>query len=160
MKKDCLHEQILWEYLDEEIDKPTLSQIEKHLEKCPCCQKALQELKGFDAHFSNVIQYCHEKKSSNPKTQKAEMPESIYSQHKGLIWMILPPLVMFSMFSALLFVAIIAPDISALPFSGEFKYIKSLSYKFIEIFFNSSLLIGFIFLGLFVWNMFFNRNTA
>lgn len=51
----CINEEKLWEYLDNEVDKITESQIEKHLEVCPNCQSELEQLMFFNTQFENAI---------------------------------------------------------------------------------------------------------
>lgn len=159
MKKDCMDEQTLWEYLDEELDGQQLPKIEAHLKNCPCCQKALKEVQCLDNQFSHLVKFCHQKnQATDTKVSTQEMPQPMYHQYKGMVWMILSLLTIFSIFSALLFIAIIAPDVSTLPFSGEFIFLKSFAYKTLQFFLNSSLIIGLVFLGLFAWNLMFSSS--
>ena len=153
---NCLNEQTIWEYIDKELDEPAQRKVEQHLKNCPCCQEQLYEIEALNFNFTKAIKTkdCFFRKPLSSKVQPCEgfvRYHRLYQKRK-FFWSVFTLLSIFSMFSALAFIAIVAPDISALPFSGKFYVLKSILIKFAEFFFHSTAILGLLFLGLFVYN--------
>ena len=53
----CINEELLWEYLDDEVDKSTKQEIETHLIICPRCKDEMEELKFFNQQFSKAVKH-------------------------------------------------------------------------------------------------------
>ena len=52
---NCIKEQKLWEYLDDEVSKIEKEKIEIHLNDCSKCQEHLHEINFFDTEFSDIV---------------------------------------------------------------------------------------------------------
>ena len=53
MKEKCISEELLWEYLDEELGEEEESQVKAHLAKCPSCNH--QYLSEINLYFIRAI---------------------------------------------------------------------------------------------------------
>lgn len=159
MKHDCPDEQTLWEYLDGELDADAHQALADHLQRCPACHYEAQSLQHLElsiadtidsAEISHDYQLYQARPCHGKCCNEMAITSPIQRSWKSLVWSVLPLLMLFSMFAALTFVALIVPDLSLLPFSGELRIVRAIFVKFLEFMLRSSVLLAAVFFFLFL----------
>jgi anti-sigma factor RsiW len=117
----CINEELLWEYLDEEIDDNRKQEIETHLIICPKCKDEMEEIKFFNQEFSNAIN--HQPSNRQPKEKLLEVKLS-YSEAKPMLQNFWRGFIMVGFFVSLItavFVALAYPVQGTNLFETEFQ---------------------------------------
>ena len=89
MKKKCLEEQMLWEYIDDELSVKERNEVQMHLEECICCRKHYQDLRSLNSHlvvgFQNNFFDC-----TKSVEEQVDLGKSIHSpvhfQEYRILW--------------------------------------------------------------------------
>jgi predicted anti-sigma-YlaC factor YlaD len=120
---NCISEELLWEYLDNEIDGNTKQEIETHLIICPKCKDEMEEIKFFNQEFSNAVKQQSSVQESRGKLIEIKLS---YSEAKPMLRNFWKGFVMFGFFVSLitaLFVAFAYPVQGTNVFETEFHLI-------------------------------------
>lgn len=159
MKHDCPDEQTLWEYLDGELSAEASQSVAEHLERCPACHHEMSMLQQLEFNIADTIdgasvssdyQLYQARPCHGTCCNEMAITSPIQRSWKSLVLSVLPLLMVFSMLAALTFVALVVPDLSLLPFSGELRVVRAVFVKFLEFMLRSSALLAGVFLFLFV----------
>lgn len=117
----CISEELLWEYLDDEVDKNTKQEIETHLIICSKCKDEMEEIKFFNQEFSNAIK--NQPLALQSKEKFIEIKLS-YSESKPMLQNFWRGFVMFGFLISLItavFVALAYPVQGTNIFETEFQ---------------------------------------
>lgn len=159
MKHDCPDEQTLWEYLDGELEASAQQSIAHHVAQCPACHREVSALQELELNIADTIEgasvtsdyHLYQARPCHGRCcNEMAITSPIQRSWKSMVWSVLPLLMLFSMFAALTFVALVVPDLSLLPFSGELRLVRAIFVKFLEFMLRSSALLAGFFLFLFV----------
>lgn len=119
----CIDEEKLWEYLDNELQADEIHEIEEHLKKCSHCSHELNEVKFFNAQFSNAIQDNEEKKVNPIKNCLVEI-ELGYNEIKPQLKKHWRGIALFggvTVLLTLMFVTLACPVSNKMIFESEFN---------------------------------------
>lgn len=119
----CINEELLWEYLDDEIDGDTKQAIETHLIICPKCKDEMEEIKFFNQEFSNAVKQQPSVRESRENFIEIKLS---YSEAKPMLRNFWRGFVMFGFFVSLItavFVALAYPVHGTNVFESEFHLI-------------------------------------
>jgi hypothetical protein len=120
---NCINEELLWEYLDDEIDGDAKQKIETHLIICSKCKNEMEEIKFFNQEFSNAIKYQPSVLQSQENFIEIKLS---YSEAKPMLQNFWRGFVMFGFFVSLItafFVAFAYPVQGTNVFETEFQLI-------------------------------------
>jgi hypothetical protein len=110
---NCIKEQELWEYLDGELPKAEMQQVEVHIETCSHCSSRLSELQFFDATFAGVVQ----KEAQKPTPHRSNTEVCLSAAER--MELLKKPLRHLVAFAALLIIATTFFFTLACPISGK-----------------------------------------
>jgi hypothetical protein len=119
----CISEEILWEYLDDEVDQNLKQDIERHLTICPKCAHELEQVKFFNQEFSKAVE--SQASSRKPREKFIEI-ELSYLESKPMLQNFWKGFVMSGFFVSLataIFVALAYPVQGTNVFETEFQLI-------------------------------------
>ncbi|MFK7948481.1 MAG: zf-HC2 domain-containing protein [Saprospiraceae bacterium] len=119
----CIDEEKLWEYLDNELTKEEVLQIEEHLTQCSHCNKNLDDLMFFNTQFSNAVHEIKEDKINPIKNCLVEI-ELGYNEIKPQFKKYWKGIVAFGGITVLLtlmFVTLACPVSNKMIFESEFN---------------------------------------
>lgn len=119
----CINEELLWEYLDNEVDRTTQEEIETHLIICSKCKEEMEEIKFFNQEFSNAVKSQPSVRQSQEKFIEIKLS---YSEAKPMLRNFWRGFVMFGFFVSLItvvFVALAYPVQGTNVFETEFHLI-------------------------------------
>lgn len=120
---NCINEEKLWEYLDDEVSEEEKLQIEAHLISCPNCNNELNELMFFNTQFGNAVNEIKEERNNPIKNCLVEI-ELGYSEIKpGLkkYWKGIAAFGVMTVLLTLMFVTLACPVSNKMIFEAEFN---------------------------------------
>jgi hypothetical protein len=124
MNNNCLGEEKIWEYLDDELDAEEAVQVHAHLEECPECAAQYREIRSFNSRL--VIGFKNDFFSCPDKYVGKCVTCSNHLQDWGLIWIKLLFSNIAAFFSAFLVVIVFLPNIEGIPYHLELNCLRKL----------------------------------
>lgn len=128
MSKECIEEQMLWEYIDDELCVKERLKVKQRLDECPCCAEKYREIRSFESQltvgFNNNFFDCSDIPSSahNCKEKRIESASHVY-QYKFL-WKRLVAVAIVTLVSAIVVVALMCPYVHDIPMELEFNWLR------------------------------------
>lgn len=129
MKKECIEEQTLWEYIDDELCVNGRRQVKQHLDECPSCTKKYREIRSFESQlnvgFNNNFFDCSDIPSNQGCNEKCiESPQHIHEYR--VLWRRLIAVAIVTLAFAIVVVAFLCPYVHDIPMELEFNWLRFL----------------------------------
>lgn len=137
MKKKCISEKLLWEYLDEELEEEKELEVKTHLEKCPECNHQYLSLRtlnhqlmvGINNGFITCDEFCKIKEAEKCVTTNT------HNEEWGVLWTRLIYCNIAAFLSAITIIVLFFPLVESCLFVMEIQLLKNTIINLLTILF-------------------------
>lgn len=136
MRKECIEEQMLWEYIDGELCVNGRRKVKQHLNECSSCTEKYQEIRSFESQltvgFNNDFFDCSDIPSIHRGSEKCiESPLHIYEYN--ILWKRLVAVAIGALVAAIVVIALMSPYLHGVPMELEFNWLRFLIFSIIAL---------------------------